>query len=396
MEASGRKPDPPLDDLEELFFSQSYYFEFFQAVRLLERLKPDLSPVGRHHHPCSEVARFTVDRSIHFPPNEIRHAKRSKEPRAPWAELGVSFMGLTGPLGVLPIQYSLWVADEADGHRPLGDFLDLFNHRLISFFYRAWEKYRFPVAFERESGTLNGSSSQGESAAETKRSRASGVDTFTRHLYSMIGMGTEGMLDRVAFRDQSLLYYAGLLAQRPHSVSALKGILEDYFEVPIDIRQFTGQWFEMNPSILTSLGCPGRNSRLGAPPGSRSRLAQDNAVLWQRYFDPHARFEVEVGPLNQRQFRDFLPSKRQRNAYRKLVQMTRFIAGEEYGFSIRLIVEADEAPDLRLGGEGGAHLGWSAWLKEARPAGRDFQLRQLSEDSRHPVLSVEADAVRKA
>ena len=42
-----------------------------------------------------------------------------------------------------------------------------------------------------------------------------------------------------------LLCYAGLLAQRPRSASALAGLLQDYFGVPVTVMQFVGQWLPL-------------------------------------------------------------------------------------------------------------------------------------------------------
>ena len=60
----------------------------------------------------------------------------------------VNFMGLTGPLGILPYSYTEFMLERMRAKdSSLQDFLDIFNHRMISFFYRAWEKYRFPVTY---------------------------------------------------------------------------------------------------------------------------------------------------------------------------------------------------------------------------------------------------------
>ena len=104
------------------------------------------------------------------------------------------------------------------------------------------------------------------------------------------------MRGRLHIDEQILLYYAGLLAQRPRSAVALEGMLEDYFGVPIEVVQFQGQWFEVNTDLLSSLGAGGQLNQLGV-----------NAVLWERIWDPQARFRVNVGPLTYAQFRDFLP-----------------------------------------------------------------------------------------
>ena len=61
----------------------------------------------------------------------------------------VNFMGLTGPVrraAVLLYASSFWNGLRAKDPTLL-NFLDIFNHRMISFFYRAWEKYRFPVTY---------------------------------------------------------------------------------------------------------------------------------------------------------------------------------------------------------------------------------------------------------
>src|SRR4029077_2380484 len=99
----------------------------------------------------------------------------------------------------------------------LRDFLDLFNHRIISLFYQAWEKYRFAIAYER-----------GER------------DRFSHHLLDLIGLGTPGLQNRQHVPDDSLLYYSGLLAMNTRSAMALQQILADYFEVDVEIEQFVG------------------------------------------------------------------------------------------------------------------------------------------------------------
>ena len=122
----------------------------------------------------------------------------------------VNFMGLTGPEGVLPLYYTSLLAERTRaGDHSAVDFFDIFNHRIISLFYLAWEKYRFSVAYERE-----------------------GLDPFSHHLMDLIGLGTPGLQNRLPVLDDSLLYYSGLLAQRPRSATALRNLLSDYFEFP--------------------------------------------------------------------------------------------------------------------------------------------------------------------
>src|SRR5689334_2843833 len=123
-------------------------FEFFQAVRLLERLFPGRRPVGGFGDPHEEVAHFSARPVIAFPPSEV-HA--IEIPGELPARMVVNFMGVVGPLGVLPHHYTLLVAERAQTRdRALRDFLDIFQHRLISLFYRAWLKYHFTTAYERD------------------------------------------------------------------------------------------------------------------------------------------------------------------------------------------------------------------------------------------------------
>ncbi len=347
MATQGGLPDPSLKrgaalSTAELLLTEGYRFDFFQAVRLLEKMYPARKPIGRHEDPAEEVARFRGHVSFAFPPSQI-HEVIGTIDSANQTEVFVAFMTLAGSVGILPDQYVSLLTDPRTRRaaRPLADFLDIFNHRLISLFYRAWEKYRLTVAFER-----------GED------------DVFSQHLFCLIGMGTPGLQGRLAISDHILLYYAGLLSQKPRSAVALEGILEDYFEVHIQVTQFQGDWFLMNPENLTKLGPPGLNNQLGV-----------NAVLWERIWDPQARFRIKAGPLTYRQFEDLLPIG---EGYRHLVELTRFFVGEEFNFEVQLSLRADEVPQCRLGGSEGNRLGWSMWLKE----------KEFEKDTEQPVLEI--------
>jgi type VI secretion system protein ImpH len=330
MATPSRGADP---SLTQVLFEEGYRFDFFQAVRLLERLYSDRRPVGREAKPREEVVRFHADLSLSFPPSAIHELTTAAGADDP-ARMTVSFMGLTGPLGVLPRHYTeLLMARVRQKDQTLRDFLDLFNHRLISLFYRAWEKYRFPIAYERSI------------------LRHEGLDYFTQCLFDLIGMGTKGLHSRLRFDDELLLFYAGLLAQHPKTAVALEGLLTDYFEVPVRVGQFLGQWLPLMPENRSRLGLWGTHHCLGG-----------DAVAGERVWDQQAKFRVHVGPLTYGQFLRFLPMG---SAFQTLVEVSRFFAGQECDFDVQLLLKAAEVPFCRLGGVGdeASRLGWSTWLK---------------------------------
>jgi type VI secretion system protein ImpH len=315
-----------------MLFEAGYRFDFFQAVRLLERIYAGRQPVGSVASPADEVVRFHAHASLSFPPSAIHRIERAASESEP-AQMTVAFMGLTGPLGVLPRHYTERLLERmSQRDDTLRDFLDLFNHRLISFLYRAWEKYQVPIAYER-------AAVQGQDD-----------DRFSRYLFDLMGMGTRGLRGRQRVEDKTLLFYTGLLSQKPHSASALAGILQDYVGVPVAVEQFLGQWLPLTASNRTRLGHGAEANGLGA-----------NAVAGAYVWDQQAKFRVRLGPLTWKQFETLLPSG---STLPKLVQLTRFFADQEYDFDVQLILKATEVRCARLGmgGVGFARLGWSTWL----------------------------------
>ena len=198
----GEKPS-----VAQLCFAEGYRFDFFQAVRLLERLYPERQPIGHSASPAEEVVRFRARLALSFPPSAIHEITPAPDAAQP-AQMTVAFMGLTGLLGVLPRHYTELLLER--GRRKdwtLRDFLDIFNHRMISLFYRAWEKYRLPIVYEAAAW------------------RHQDSDRFSQYLFDLMGLGTKGLRGRMDVGDQVLLFYTGLLAQHPHSASALVGVL---------------------------------------------------------------------------------------------------------------------------------------------------------------------------
>jgi type VI secretion system protein ImpH len=246
----------------------------------------------------------------------------------------VAFMGLTGPLGVLPVPYTELLIDRIrQKDTALWEFLDLFNHRLISLFYRAWEKYRFAVAYERGAD-----------------------DQFTECLFNIIGLGTRGLRGRISVPDEALLFYGGLVAQRPHSASSIQAILSDYFGVPVHADQFSGHWLELDDDGLSRLGSA--NSDLGK-----------NTIAGSRVWDNQSKFRLRFGPLTLKEFIRFLPSGA---GFKPAVELTCFLTGTHCDFDIQLVLRAEEVPKLIATSRARRRpmLGWTSWLK-TRPFGEN-------------------------
>ncbi|HEX4228794.1 MAG TPA: type VI secretion system baseplate subunit TssG [Bryobacteraceae bacterium] len=313
--------------VEERLFAEPYSFEFMQAVRLLRQFHPNRDEVGNFRPPSDEVARFGVNPSLAFPASEIQSVE-NREDGQPFFR--VNFMGLVGPLGILPIYYTelvenrVWLRD-----RTVRDFFDLFHHRIISIFYRAWQKYRFIVAFE-----------QGEN------------DRLSEYLLAVIGLRTPQLANRQPIADQALTYYAGLLGQQPRSAETLKLILQDYFGIPVTIEQFLGAWYRLDGDSQCNLDDDMLDSQqLGF-----------GAVVGDEIWDPQSRVRVVLGPLPLQEYLDFLPSG---TAFAPLRSLVRFIAGDEFDVEAQLILRREDVPGCQLGagGEAAPQLGWVSWSK---------------------------------
>jgi type VI secretion system protein ImpH len=345
--------------LAERLCEEGFAFDFFQAVRLLEKLAPERRPVGLEGPPGQEVARFRAQIALNFPASEI-HQIDPPGPQGPAHTLTVNFMGLTGPSGVLPRHYTEMLMRARDARGPeryvARDWFDLFNHRLISHFYRAWTKYRFWPSFER-----------GEYAQPEP-------DLFTECLYSLIGLGSKSLRNRlrVAVRskaadpahervlarvdDLSLIYYAGLLSHRPRCAVSLERLLADYFGVDVRVLQFQGQWLRLDPESQTQMGPGASDAELGM-----------NVIVGDRVWDVRSKIRICLGPLGYERFVSFFPDQAavpERKDFFKLMHLVRLYVGPGLKVEVQLILKASDIPrcHMRHAGGKGPRLGWNTWL----------------------------------
>jgi type VI secretion system protein ImpH len=303
-------------------------FEFFQAVALIQRLRVgEREPVGQFSNPEEEAVRFRVNNTLRFPASQIQAIDWQKEDVPP--HMKVNFMGLTGPMGVLPYCYTELILERLKAKdATLQSFLDIFNHRIISFFYRAWEKYRFPATYYR------------------------GNDEFTHHLLDFIGLGTPGLQDRQAVPDAALLHYVALLGSHSRSASALEAILGDYFEVPVEVEQFTGAWYRLDPEAQCCMN----------DSDSDSEKLGEGTVIGDEIWNQESRVRIRLGPLTLSRYRDFLPGG---NSLEPLKALVKFFSNDELDFEVKLVLKREEVPRCEVGTESDAapRLGWVSWLK---------------------------------
>lgn len=335
--------------LIEQVLQEVYRFDLFQAVRLLEK-SAFLSegtrclPVGFDSPPERESVRFVAQASLAFPASAAVAVRTDAADRdgSSQPKLTVSCIGLTGPAGVLPQHYTAQMIAQLREKEPaLRDFFDLFNHRMMSLFYRAWTKYRLPVAFERSRLAFNDS-----------RQGHAGEDSVTTALYCLLGLGTAGLREQL-LDDSAPLHFAGFFAHGTRSAINLQNLLSDYLTIPAQIEQFHGQWLYLSDedrSRLPSVQMRGvANNRLG------------QAVLGSRIWDVQSKFLVRLGPLNRHDFEEFLPGGRR---WLPLVEMIKMFVGPQFDFAVQVILAKSEVPRCVLDSAAATppRLGRNVWI----------------------------------
>jgi type VI secretion system protein ImpH len=325
-------------------------FDFYQAVRLLERTgRARAASPGEGADPAAEPVRFRAANDFAFPPADLVSV-RGEPGRQP--EMTVAFLALGGAQGPLPVPLAERVQDRlSDNDTATRDFLDLFHHRLVSLAYRIGRRTR-PVLQE----------------VPPEKTETAG------YLRALVGLGTPGLQERLlpGVDDRALLARAGLLAHEVRSQAGLQGLLADHFGVPVEVEPLVGRWLPIPDDQQTRIGRTGASRTLGV-----------DAVLGARWHDPAAAVGIRLGPMGIDLYRAFLPADpvtgdlADGRALVELRELVRFYAGVETDFVLTLVLRAAEVPRARLTAARtaeSARMGWSAWVR-TRPLTEDAAVR---------------------
>jgi type VI secretion system protein ImpH len=208
----------------------------------------------------------------------------------------------------------------------LADFIDLFHHRALTHFYRAW--------------------SQSQSAAGLDRADD---ETFTPYVSRLAG-------DEPLQVQGSALAPHARWASIAHRVRAarnpdgLVSTLAHFFGVSVQLHEYQLQWMPIEPQDQCLLGQPRASGMLGV-----------GAMIGDVVPDRQSRFRLVIGPLDMQAYLRLTP---QGSASGKdlpaLVDLVRSFIGFEYVWEVQLLIHRKAAPSAQLGDD--TQLGWSTWM----------------------------------
>ncbi|WP_372394680.1 type VI secretion system baseplate subunit TssG [Azospirillum sp. HJ39] len=324
---AGPPARPAMPTVQQQLAAEAYRFDFYQVVNLIETMRPDAAPVGVGAMPAQEPLRFVHVPSQAFPASDVLSVSPPEEEGGQY-QVSTSFLGLSGAHGPLPPPYSqLLLERNSRRDRGMKDFLGIFEHRLVALLYQIRRRHR--TGFER-----------------TPPHRTA----TARYLFSLIGLGTPGLRDRMAVADHSLLQHAGMLTHRPRSLAALCSLVSAIFGVPVTGRKLIGAWQTVDARDRTTLGRNGRNNRLG-------RDVMAGTRVWQQ----DSRVRLVLGPLTGDQVARFLPDG---DGFAALCELGHFCIGDRaLDLEIELQPTQDALPPPMLSSRTGARLGWTSQLR---------------------------------
>lgn len=307
---------------------EPYAFHFFQALRRLECLYREQPRLGKSSRLAEDPVRLAQEPSLAFAPATLAGFQPGDEERP--ARLTEYFLGLFGPNGPLPLHLTEYVRDRSRnvGDHTLACFADVFHHRMLCLFYRAWADVQPTVSFDRPE-----------------------TDRFNVYVGASFGLGMPSLWQRDAVPDLAKFHYAGCLSNPIRNVEGLEAILADFFKLPAMIETFVGHWLPLEEVSRCRLGESPATGLLGM-----------TAVIGERVWDCQYRFRIVMGPMGLADFQRFLPGS---GSLRRLVAWVRNYIGDELLWDVNLVLRKEEVPPLVLGE--GSRLGWTTWLSSQPP-----------------------------
>lgn len=306
-------------------------FNYFFALRCIECSNPDKPRIGDSLRPSTDPVRLTQEPSLAFATSTISSFKQTGNERPP--RLANLFFGLFGPNGPLPIHLTEYARDRLRHSKDpaFSRFLDIFHHRMLSLFYRAWANKEPTVNFDRMES-----------------------DRFAKYVGALFGLGMPSLRGRDELPDRAKLYFAGRFSNQTRNAQGLEDILSGYFKIPIAIKEFIGEWMMLPKKSRWRLGETAETGALGL-----------TTIIGEKVWGCQHRFRVRIGPLEFSSFQQLLPGSK---SLQRIAATVKSYVGYELAWDVNLVLKSEEVPQLRLGGN--SQLGWTAWL-HSKPMSTD-------------------------
>lgn len=311
-----------LDASLQRLHDQPYKFDFYQAMRLLECAFAESPRFGHSIRLSDDPVRLTQEPSLGFAPSSLSDFKLA--PGSGHHRMSVRFFGLCGPNGALPLHLTEYIRDRIRHHDDdtFAAFLDVFHHRMLSFFYRAWADSQPAAHFDRPE-----------------------TDRFSVYVGSLMGIGMPSLTDRDDLPDLAKLFYSGRFACQARHPEGLRAMLSDFFKLPCEIEEFVGQWTEIPENCRFNLGDSPDSSSIGVA-----------CTLGSHVWECQQKFRITIGPVGWDDFARMLPGG---DSLKRLSAMVKNYLGDELLWDLNLVLRREETPSWILGE---AKLGQTMWM----------------------------------
>jgi type VI secretion system protein ImpH len=299
--------------------SEPWRFDYFTVLRHLERTFADQPRIGDSAARREEFVQLGQDPFMDFPASNLARVEHSDNQPL---KVFVKYLGLLGPQGALPL-----ATTEEAYHNVLAQddafprFLDIFNHRFIQLFFRAWADARPIVQHDRPA-----------------------ADRFVAYIGSAIGVGSQPYQNLDSVPDAAKLGFAGLLGAQAKCASRLAGAICGLFNVKAEVEEFVGSRLMIEADEWSILG--DRHNKLG-----------EDTMLGRTVFSVQDKIRIRIFTKNLAQYIRFLPTG---DLCEPLADLVFFYNGEQLDWDAELAIPSGAAEPIRIGKFG--QLGWTSWM----------------------------------
>ncbi len=315
------------DALIEKLAAEPSAHDFFAAVRRLQSRFPSFPRIGHSRQLDQDPLRFAQNPGLEFAPSTLEKLERKDSARPP--VLYSRHFGLFGPNGPLPLCLTEYALERMRLPGTKRDptfvaFCNVFHHRLLSFFFRAWADAQKTVDLDRPTD-----------------------QRWARFFGSLVGLGMESLLARESVPDRATLFFSGRLVQRTRNADGLEAIVQNFFGIPTRLKTFVGRWLKLPAVSCCRLGASPESGRLGA-----------TVIVGSRFWTCQLHFRFRMGPMNLSDYERMLPTGA---SFRRLCDWVRFYTSDQYSWDVQLVLAKADVPATQMGRAG--RLGWTTWLK---------------------------------